>query len=152
MVVYNDFRISAGIFMTRRMIAIRPNFDRTRLISMTVVTAVPASAEAEEAYNRNLELARLRCMAPNSAISGTTRSGSSIPIFPSYSPADLPFRFSSYKEVTMFMFLPFLLALVTAGASMLGRRKATIVFYLVTLVITLASFKHHATEALNLVF
>ena len=52
----------------------------------------------------------------------------------------------------MFMFLPFLMALITAGTAVRGKYCASIAFFFLTLVITLASFKHHATGPLGLVF
>jgi hypothetical protein len=52
----------------------------------------------------------------------------------------------------MFMFLPFLLALITAMSVAFGKHAVSIALFLVTLLVVLASFKHHATDALNLMF
>ncbi|WP_088581269.1 DUF5993 family protein [Burkholderia ubonensis] len=52
----------------------------------------------------------------------------------------------------MFMFLPFLLALVTLGAIIRGMHGSSILMFLVTLIVTLASYSHHATDSLNLAF
>jgi hypothetical protein len=52
----------------------------------------------------------------------------------------------------MFMFLPFLLALATVGQVARGKYTSSLVLFLVTLIVTLASFSHHATDALQLTF
>ncbi|WP_088504038.1 DUF5993 family protein [Burkholderia ubonensis] len=50
------------------------------------------------------------------------------------------------------MFLPFLTALTTAGVAMTGKYRLTLALFILSLVVTLASFAHHATDALNLTF
>ncbi|AJY11492.1 DUF5993 family protein [Burkholderia dolosa] len=53
----------------------------------------------------------------------------------------------------MFMFLPFLLSLMTLAEIVRGKyRRRAILFLLVTLAITVASFSHHVTDSLNLSF
>lgn len=52
----------------------------------------------------------------------------------------------------MFMFLPFLVALVTTLTAVSGNKKVSYVLWLALVVITLLSFKHHATDPLNLSF
>lgn len=52
----------------------------------------------------------------------------------------------------MYMFLPFLIALGTALIAMWGRKRPSYVFWVVLLLVTLATFKHHATDHLTLMF
>jgi len=52
----------------------------------------------------------------------------------------------------MVMFLPFLIALIAAFGVLYGRRQAAFVTWLLLVIVTVAWFKHHATDSLNLVF
>lgn len=52
----------------------------------------------------------------------------------------------------MFMFLPFLLALICACAALRGNGRLAIGLWCALIVITLASFGYHATDALDLHF
>lgn len=53
----------------------------------------------------------------------------------------------------MFMFLPFLLSLITLSEIIRAKyRRLAILLLVATLVVTLASFLHHATDPLNLSF
>lgn len=53
----------------------------------------------------------------------------------------------------MFMFLPFLLSLVSIVAMLYRpRRYTTTWLFLLALIVTLASFTHHAKDSLNLHF
>jgi len=52
----------------------------------------------------------------------------------------------------MFMFLPFLVVLVSAVGALAGHRAAAYFFWLATLFITLGWFAHHATSPLKISF
>ncbi|WP_323119743.1 DUF5993 family protein [Burkholderia alba] len=53
----------------------------------------------------------------------------------------------------MFMFLPFLLSLVSVAAIICDvRSRAAMLLIAITLIVTLASFMHHMTDSLNLSF
>jgi hypothetical protein len=55
-------------------------------------------------------------------------------------------------EVTMFMFLPFLLGLLAALCMLTGRQKPALAFSLLLAVVTLAWLQYHATDPLQLSF
>ncbi|PHM54153.1 DUF5993 family protein [Xenorhabdus hominickii] len=52
----------------------------------------------------------------------------------------------------MYMFLPFLIALVIIATVITGKKKLTYTLWFVLLIITVFWFKYHATDALNLSF
>ncbi len=52
----------------------------------------------------------------------------------------------------MFMFVPFLLALLAALGILYGRRQVALAAWGLLVLITLVWFQHHATDPLNLVF
>jgi len=52
----------------------------------------------------------------------------------------------------MYMFLPFLIALAAALCAVTGKKTLGYGFWFVLLFVTLAWFKHHATDALALSF
>jgi len=52
----------------------------------------------------------------------------------------------------MFMFVPFLIALLGALGILYGRRQASLAAWGLLVVITLVWFRHHATDPLQLAF
>lgn len=52
----------------------------------------------------------------------------------------------------MFMFLPFLCALLVALAALSGREKPALCLWVVLLAVALASFSYHVTSPLALAF
>lgn len=52
----------------------------------------------------------------------------------------------------MYMFLPFLIALSTALSAMKDNKKIAYICWMALLVVTLLSFKYHASDALHLSF
>lgn len=52
----------------------------------------------------------------------------------------------------MYMFLPFLLALITGVSILLNKRGASYLLWALLLVVTLLSFMHHVTDPLTLSF
>ncbi|MCC8367745.1 MULTISPECIES: DUF5993 family protein [Xenorhabdus] len=52
----------------------------------------------------------------------------------------------------MYMFLPFLIALVIIITVVAGKKKLTYALWFALLIITVFWFKYHATDALNLSF
>ncbi|MDY7545191.1 DUF5993 family protein [Glaciimonas sp. Gout2] len=52
----------------------------------------------------------------------------------------------------MFMFLPFLIALLAVLSMLAGKEKIGLGLWLTLLIVTIASFNHHATSSLNLSF
>lgn len=56
------------------------------------------------------------------------------------------------KEISMFMFLPFLIALSVAMGAMNGKDKVSYILWGVLLIITVLSFVHHVTRLLTLSF
>ncbi|WP_428321270.1 DUF5993 family protein [Pantoea ananatis] len=52
----------------------------------------------------------------------------------------------------MYMFLPFLISLASAVCAILKKGKITYILWWLLLLVTILSFKYHATDALNLSF
>ncbi len=52
----------------------------------------------------------------------------------------------------MYMFLPFLLALITCISILMNKRTASYLLWSLLLVVTLLSFIHHVTDPLTLSF
>lgn len=52
----------------------------------------------------------------------------------------------------MYMFLPFLLALLAAAGTLMGKRTTSYVMWVLLLIVTVLSFQFHATDTLPLSF
>ncbi len=52
----------------------------------------------------------------------------------------------------MYMFLPFLISLASAVCAILKKEKIAYILWWLLLLVTILSFKYHATDALNLSF
>lgn len=56
------------------------------------------------------------------------------------------------RKYKMYMFLPFLLALITGISILLNKRTASYLLWSLLLIVTLLSFMHHVTDPLTLSF